>query len=134
MILTGATAALYLNTLRVGRCSNFSLSVSNNILETTKQGDLDKTWRKGIRESSGSFVLFYDPLDESSSGAVNQILSNSSAVLPLKLAFDDDGGNTVEASIIITKVAFSAQTKSAQAVSIDYTVVGAVTPTPALIP
>lgn len=125
MTLTSADAQLRLGNLKIGRCRNFSFSVEKEPLETTRLGDLDKTFIPGIRASSGSFTLFYDPRDQGVVSVINNILGDSGSSLSnFTLVYDKNTNRKTTVSIVITQLTVGTEYGSAQTCEVAFRVTG----------
>ena len=63
--------------ISVGKIRDIRLDIRRDPLETTGIGDADRTYRYGIRGTSGSGTLLYDPQDVSAVDMVSRILSDA---------------------------------------------------------
>lgn len=124
MILTGTTAALYFGGTRIGKCKNISLSIDREALPTTKQGDLDRTFISGLRGTSGSASLFYDPDDSATDAMLTQVYADSSTLSGIEMVFDSATGKKATANAILTRVGISASYGAAQVCDIDFQISG----------
>jgi hypothetical protein len=124
MILTGTTAALFFGGTRIGKCRDISLSIDREALPTTKQGDLDRTFISGLRSTSGSASLFYDPEDAATDALLTQVYADNSTLSGVEMVFDSATGKKVTASAVITRVGLSASFGAAQVCDIDFQISG----------
>lgn len=124
MILTGTTALLRYQGSRIGRCRSISLSIEREALPTTKQGDLDRTFIAGLRSTSGSASLFYDPNDQATAALLDKAYDDDSTLPSLEMVFDLPGDRKVSASVVITNITMSASYGAAQLCEIQFQVSG----------
>jgi hypothetical protein len=124
MILTGATAALHFNGTRIGKCRDIALSIDRETLPTTRQGDLDRTFIAGLRNTTGSASLFYDPEDTATDALLTQVYADSGALSNLEMVFDQATGRKVTASVLLTRASLSVSFGSAQVCAIDFQISG----------
>jgi hypothetical protein len=125
MTLTSVDAQLQLGNLRIGKCRNFSFSIEKEPLDTTRLGDLDRTYIPGIRGSSGVFTLFYDPRDQGVVSIVNNILSDSGTSLSnFTLVYDKNTKRKTTVSIVITQVTAGTEFGSAQTCEVTFRATG----------
>lgn len=124
MILTGATAALFYDSTRVGKCRQISLAVDREALQTTKQGDVDRTFIAGLRGTQGSASLFYDPQDTTVAALLAKVYNDDTTLPGLEMVFDSVVGKKVTASVVLTNVSLSASYGAAQVVEIQFQVSG----------
>jgi hypothetical protein len=125
MILTSADAQLKLGTLKIGRCQNFSLSIDKEALDTTRLGDLDQAFIPGIRGTSGTFTLFYDPSDPGVVSIINNILGDASTSLSnFTLVYDRNTSRQTTVSIVITQLTAGTEFGSAQTCQVAFRATG----------
>lgn len=107
-ILTGATAGLYFNTLRVGKVKNIDLEVTREALRTTTVADFDHTYISGLRDSKASATLFYDPLDTAAVNIINAIYEDDPEVSKdFQFMWDINTGRQLTSAAIITSLGMS---------------------------
>lgn len=127
MILLSTTASLWFNTQRIGKCRDVRVNLVRATLRTTKQGDLDETYIKGIRSASGSATLFYDPEDNASTTLLNDIRDdNLTRVVDLRVRFDEKTVKEIDIPIIITQISASVATGEAHFCQVDFQATGRV--------
>ena len=125
MIPTGASGSLLFNTQRIGRCTNVSINITRATLRTTKQGDLDETFIKGLRSASGTATLFYDPEDSAAIALLREMQDdNITRQVDIKLILDETGLRYSEYPIIITRVGVSVAYGEAQTCQIEFQAIG----------
>lgn len=129
MILTGTTASLYFGGVKIGKCRNISLSIDREALPTTKQGDTDRTFISGLRSTSGSASLFYDPNDAATASIMTTLYSESSSLSGIDMVFDSMTGRKVSANMVITRASISASYGAAIVCDIDFQISGKPTST-----
>lgn len=115
MILTGATAGLYYDTLRIGKVRNIDLDISREALRTTTLDSFDHTYISGIRDSRASASLFYDPLDTAVVNIINAIYEDTNtAPKNFKFVWDLNTNRQITSSAVITNIGLSAAFGDAQ--------------------
>lgn len=127
MILTGADG--YLKSLdgRIGKCRNVRLSISKGTLRTTKQGDVDETYIPGLRNTTGTATLFYDPTDLIATSFLNSILGDSRVPsTQVELVISGSRKKSMKFSIILTEVGLSIAYGEAQVCEISFQASGRV--------
>lgn len=124
MILTGATAALFFDTLRIGKCRQISLEVDREALPTTKQGDIDRTFISGLRDTKGSASLFYDPSDPAVDALMTKVFTDSASLSSLDLVFDTVTDEKFTVQVVLTSAALTTGYGSAQVCEIQFQVSG----------
>lgn len=128
MVLTGADGYLKSPNGRIGKCRNVRLSISKGTLRTTKQGDVDETYIPGLRNTSGSATLFYDPKDLAATAFLNSILGDSRvASTEIELVLSKQRGKVLKFNIILTEVGLAVSYGEAQACDISFQVSGRIT-------
>ena len=125
-ILTGADGQLKYGDKIIGKARNFSLDVSRDSIETTPLGVFDRTYTNGIRGSSGSASLYYDPTDSDATSFVNTILSNTDSET-VSFVMDKSGGGNFTATGFLTGVGLSVSVGEAQACEIRFQITGPIT-------
>jgi hypothetical protein len=108
MILTGASAGLYYNTLRVGKVKNIDLDISREARRTTTLDSFDHTYIAGIRDTKASATLFYDPLDTVAVSIINAIYEDVAEVTKnFQFVWDLNTKRELTSSAIITSIGLS---------------------------
>jgi len=93
-------------------------------LETTTLEKWDKTFIAGLRESSASGSLFYDPDDSAAVALISEIYNDGTATIPMEMLFDSVIGKSVAATVVITNVSMSASFGAAQVCEIQFRISG----------
>ena len=115
MILTGASAGLYYNTLRVGKVKNIDLDISREALRNTTLDLFDHTYIAGIRDTKASATLFYDPLDGAVVNIMNAIYEDVAEVTKdFQFVWDTSTKRELTSSAIITNIGLSVAFGEAQ--------------------
>lgn len=120
MILTSVHAALWYESLRIGKVRNIDLRIRRAVLDTTRQGDLDETFITGLRNTSGSGTLYYDPEDSAVTTIIDRIYADSTELDDFRLIFDSEVGREVSGTAIITDTGLSASLGAAQTLEISF--------------
>ena len=115
----------------VGQTRSWSLSVSKDTLEATKQGDTAKTFIGGLISGEGSAELLYDP-DETGAGYttfIDDVLTTGDAADALFELFPDSAvsSNKIGFSGIITSAEYGATLGEVQIINISFITSGAIT-------
>lgn len=127
MIQTGADGYLKTGADRIGKCRNIKLNISKGTLRTTKQGDVDETFIPGLRSTTGSGVLFYDPADLVATSFLNSILGDSRVPsTQVELVLSRARSKSLKFNIILTEVGISLAYGEAQACDISFQVSGSI--------
>ena len=115
----------------VGQTRSWSLSVSKDTLEATKQGDTAKTFIGGLSSGEGWAAILYDP-DETGAGYttfIDDVLTtcdNGDALFEL---FPDSSTSAKKISFsgIITSAEYAATLGETQLINISFITTGAIT-------
>ena len=76
-VLTGFEGSLYDTTgVKIAHCRNWSVTVNRDALETTSLGDGDRTYVKGLRGTTGTATILYDPEDTNTVNLLNKIFAD----------------------------------------------------------
>ena len=115
----------------VGQTRSWSLSVSKDTLEATKQGDTAKTFIGGLISGEGSAELLYDP-DETGAGYttfIDDVLTTGDNGDALFELFPDSATSAKKISFsgIITSAEYAATLGETQLINISFITTGAIT-------
>ena len=117
----------------VGQTRNWSLSITKDTMETTKQSDTSKTFIGGLISGEGSAELLYNP-DETGAGYttfIDVVLTTGDNADALFELFPD--GSTSAKKIgfagIITNAEYGATLGEVQIINISFITSGAITST-----
>ena len=124
-ILTGADGQLKHDGNIIGKTKNWSLSISRDGIETTVLGDWDRNYTTGLRGTTGSASLFYDPNDVDTVDFLNTIFANNSDET-VEFVFEKTGGEALGATGFLTSVGPSVSVGEAQACQVQFQFTGAV--------
>jgi len=129
-VLTGADGELLYGTTRVAKVRDWSLTVNKDAIEDTCLGDYDRTYVEGLRGTTGSATILYDPSKSTTNALLNTIFATEDKTQTLTFKMNrngfTDGGGTFVCSGFLTSVSPSVSVGSAQAVSVTFQVSGAV--------
>ena len=130
-VLTGADGQLLDGTNTIAKVRDWSLTVSKDALEDTCLGDLDRTYIEGLRGTTGSATILYDPSRSSANTLLNTIFLTEGKETKLTFKMNRngyaDGGGTFVCDGFLTSVSPSVSVGDAQAVSVTFQVSGPVT-------
>ena len=115
----------------VGQSRSWTLSVSKDTLEATKQGDTAKTFIGGLISGEGSAELLYDP-DETGAGYttfIDDVLTTGDNGDALFELFPDSSTSPkkISCSGIITSAEYAATLGETQLINISFITTGAIT-------
>ena len=127
-VLTGADGRLVYNGLALAKIREWSLTVTKDALEETCLGDFDRSYVEGLRNTTGTATVLYDPSISVANTFLNTIFVNEEE--PVELTFELNsknktlgGGNFVTKGFL-TSVSPSTSVGSVSAVSINFQVNG----------
>jgi len=124
-VLTGKNGALRWNGSTIGKVRSWSLSVNKDALETTNLGQNDRTYVSGLRGTTGTAELMYDPAEGSAVELLNSIFSNEASVSQsVEFVLDSSGGKTLSCNAFLTSVSPSVSVADIQVCSISFQVSG----------
>ena len=115
----------------VGQTRSWTLSVSKDTLEATKQGDTAKTFIGGLISGEGSAELLYDP-DETGAGYttfIDDVLTTGDNGDALFELFPDSSTSAKKISFsgIITSAEYAATLGEVQIINISFITSGTIT-------
>lgn len=127
-VLTGNSGEIKFGGSTIGKCRNFSIDISKDALETTVLGEIDRTYVEGLRGSTGSATILYDPADVPTKDFLNSILATGTSTINLVLN-TATGGAALNCTAIVTQVSTPVSVGEVTACSINFQVTGALTGT-----
>ena len=129
-VLTGADGELLYGTTRVAKVRDWSLTVNKDAIEDTCLGDYDRTYVEGLRGTTGSATILYDPSKSATNALLNTIFATEDKTETLVFKMNrkgfPDGGGIFTCKGFLTSVSPSVSVGAAQAVSVTFQVSGAV--------
>lgn len=126
-VLTGRNGALRWNGSTIGKVRTWSLSVNRDALETTDLGSDDRTYVTGVRGSTGTAELMYDPSESGAISLLNSIFGNEEQDLQsVEFILDTAGGKTFNCSAFVTSASPSVSVADIQMCSISFQISGPV--------
>lgn len=123
MVLTGADGQLKYQGAAVGKVRDWSVTVSKDALEDTCIGDYDRTYVPGLRGTTGSATVLYDPENAVAAGFINSIFGNS-ADDTVDFVFNRHDNQSFSCKGFVTNVSTSVAVGTVQAVSVTFQVSG----------
>ena len=131
-VKTSATAQLKFKTSSTASYSTIAkvrdvrLDINRDALETTGIGQKDRTYAYGIRGTSGSGTLLYDPSDTGTADLMDQILSDTETLSGLQLVLDTGSttAGTISGDALITAVGPGVSAGDLISVPISFTISG----------
>lgn len=127
-VQTGNTGSLLFNGVRIAKVKNFSFSTQRGALDTTGVGDLDRTFISGVRQTSASATVLYDPDDSATVALLSSIYSTSTGVGPtLTLQINSGSGLGISAAAVLTEVGTSVTVGDIVAANCSFQLSGTIT-------
>jgi hypothetical protein len=123
-MLTGDKAQLYRNGIRIGAVKNMAIDVSIEALPASKQGDMDKRFRKGQRTTTLKATLYYDTSDTEAISFINSVYSDLTTAEEITLVYSSDDDLYTTCDCIMTNLGLSINFGAAQMADISLQVVG----------
>lgn len=126
-VLTGKNGSLRWNGATVGRVRSWSVSVNKDSLETTNLGVNDRTYVPGLRGSTGTADLMYDPTESQAISLLNSIFGDdSTANNSVSFVLDTAAGKNLSCTAFITSISPSVSVGEIQVCSVSFQVTGPV--------
>lgn len=127
-VLTGADGRLVYNGLALAKVREWSLTITKDALEDTCLGDFDRSYVEGLRNTTGSATVLYDPSLSTANAFLNTVFTNDQPKTALTFELNSKnktlgGGNFVFQGFL-TSVSPSASVGSVSAVSVNFQVSG----------
>jgi hypothetical protein len=123
-VLTGSDGQLKFNGSVVGKCREWSLNVQKDSLEDTSIGSYDRTYVEGIRGTSGSATVLYDPSNRTAAALLNSVFDNDRTSDSIDFVLSRQEGTSLSCSGFVTSISPSVSVGAVQAVSISFQVNG----------
>ena len=124
-VLTGADGQLVWNNRPVAKCREWSISTSKEALETTCLASFDRSYVEGLRGTTGSATVLYDPDEATGNSLLNSIFANGQDdTLDFVLSRND--GKRFRCKGFLTSVSPSVSVGAVEAVSVNFQVSGVI--------
>jgi hypothetical protein len=109
----------------IGKVRDVRLDINRDALETTGIGQGDRTYAYGIRGTSGSGTLLYDPANTGNVNIINRILSDTTDISGIQLVLDTASATgTISGDALITAAGPSISVGDLVTVPISFTISG----------
>ena len=109
----------------IGKVRDVRLDINRDALETTGIGQGDRTYAYGIRGTSGSGMLLYDPANTGNVNIINRILSDDADISGIQLVLDTASATgTISGDALITAAGPSISVGDLVTVPISFTISG----------
>ena len=127
-VLTGADGQLFYGNDPFSKCRDWSITITKDAYEDTCLGSFDRTYVEGLRGTTGSATLLYDPNNSVANNFLNSILEDSNHTKELTFKLNrrnlGNGGGAFIVYGFITNVSPSVSVGDVQAVSVSFQVSG----------
>jgi len=124
-VKTSATAELRYEGAAIAKVRDVSITFARDALETTGIGQADRTYAYGIRGTTGSGTLLYDPSDVATTNVINRLLSDSDTLNTLSMLLDTSTTvGTITGDALITQAGASISAGDLVSVPISFTFSG----------
>lgn len=124
-VKTGATAELRYDGTAIAKVRDVSITFARDALETTGIGQADRTYAYGIRGTTGSGTLLYDPSDAATTNVINRLLSDSDTLNAISMVLDaNTTDGTITGDALITQAGTSVSAGDLVSVPISFTFSG----------
>lgn len=123
-VQTGADGQLFYNNKVIGRCRDWSLTVNKDALEDTCLGAYDRSYVEGLRGTTGSATVLYDPSDQAANDMLNSVLTNGQGEDQIDFVLSRFNDREFTCSGFITSISPSVSVGAATACSISFQVSG----------
>jgi hypothetical protein len=123
-VQTGADGQLKYNNKIIGRCRDWSISINKDALEDTCLGSYDRSYVEGLRGTTGSATVLYDPSDATANAMLNSVLTNGEGESTMEFTLSKGNTRAFTCSGFITSISPSVSVGAATACSISFQVSG----------
>lgn len=124
MVLTGADGQLRYQGGVVGKVRDWSITITKDALEDTGIGDYDRTYVQGLRGTTGSATVLYDPANVDAVTFLNSIFLNPATEETVDFVFNRHDNKSFYCKGFVTSISPSVSVGSVQAVSVSFQVSG----------
>jgi hypothetical protein len=124
MVLTGADGQLRYQGAVVGKVRDWSITITKDALEDTGIGSYDRTYIQGLRGTTGSATVLYDPANVDAAAFLNSIFQNTENTETADFVFNRHDNKSFFCTGFVTSVSPSISVGSVQAVSVSFQVSG----------
>lgn len=125
-VSTSCSASLKVAGQTIAKVRDIQFTVARDALETTGIGECDRTYVYGVRGSTGTGTLLYDPAATSTAATMNLILADTPDLTTVELDFDTEsvGTGAVSGPALITQMGVGVSVGDLVAVPISFTMSG----------
>lgn len=123
-VQTGADGQLKYNNRTVAKVRDWSLTVQKDAIEDTCLGAYDRTYVEGLRGTTGSATVLYDPSDSAANELMNSVFKDNGLASEIEFVLSRSLGKVLSCTGFITSVSPSVSVGAATACSISFQVSG----------
>ena len=123
-VQTGADGQLKYNNRTVAKVRDWSVTVQKDVIEDTCLGAFDRTYVEGLRGTSGSATVLYDPEDAAATELLNSIFQHGGLKAEVDFVLSSSTSRTFSCTGFITSVSPSVSVGAATACSVSFQVSG----------
>ena len=124
-VLTGANGALKYNGVVIGKVRNWSLNVSREALDTTCLSTTDREYVPGLRSTSGSCSVLYDPDERKAAELLNGIFRDETEPTDVvEFVLDTLRNNRLYGKALITSISPSVSVGAAHSCEVQFQMSG----------
>ena len=123
MVLTGADGQLKYQGSVVGKVRDWSVTVTRDALEDTCLGTYDRTYVPGLRGSTGTATVLYDPDNVVAAQFINSVFGNNTSDV-VDFVFNRHDNQSFTCSGFVTNVSTNVAVGAVQAVSVSFQISG----------
>ena len=123
-VLTGADGRLVYNGLALAKIREWSLTVTKDALEDTCLGDFDRSYVEGLRNTTGTATVLYDPSLSTANEFLNTVFTNEQPETLLTFELNSKnktlGGGNIVFKGFLTSVSPTTSVGSVSAVTVNF--------------
>lgn len=123
-VQTGADGQLKYNNRTVAKVRDWSVTVQKDVIEDTCLGAFDRTYVEGLRGTTGSATVLYDPEDAAATELLNSIFQHGGLKAEVDFVLSSTTSRTFSCTGFITSVSPSVSVGAATACSVSFQVSG----------
>lgn len=127
-VLTGADGRLVYNGLALAKIREWSLTITKDALEDTCLGDFDRSYVEGLRNTTGTATVLYDPSLSAANEFLNTIFTNEDPETLLTFELNSKnkmlGGGNIVTRGFLTSVSPTTSVGNVSAVTVNFQVSG----------
>jgi hypothetical protein len=123
-VQTGADGQLKYNNRTVAKVRDWSVTVQKDAIEDTCLGAYDRTYVEGLRGTSGSATLLYDPEDTVATDLLNSVFDTDGTSAEVSFVLTTRTNQSLVCNGFLTNISTSVSVGAATACSVSFQVSG----------